>query len=118
MWGHYGLTPEQARIGGLNPKMFNSFLDGSKPAIESTAVANATGLAVPDNGLAFPPASVDDIPYVMRPRSEGGQLERKGMVEVISSLETDGREIPYYIRVAASVSCVCATANIRRRFEE
>jgi predicted homoserine dehydrogenase-like protein len=38
VWGYYGLTPEQAQVGGLNPKMFNSFLDGSKPAIESTAV--------------------------------------------------------------------------------
>ena len=34
VWGYYGLTPEQAKLGGLNPKMFNSFLDGSKPAIE------------------------------------------------------------------------------------
>ena len=51
VWGYYGLTPEQAERGGLNPKMFNSFLDGSKPSIESTAVANATGLAVPSNGL-------------------------------------------------------------------
>jgi predicted homoserine dehydrogenase-like protein len=29
VWGYYGLTPEQAERGGLNPKMFNSFLDGS-----------------------------------------------------------------------------------------
>jgi hypothetical protein len=93
--GHYGLTPEQAARGGLNPKMFNSFLDGSKPSIESTAVANATGLAVPSDGLLYPPASVEDIPFVTRPiASEGGVLERKGMVEVISSLETDGRKIP------------------------
>ena len=35
VWGYYGLTPEQAVRGGLNPKMFNSFLDGSKPSIES-----------------------------------------------------------------------------------
>ena len=42
VWGYYGLTPEQAVRGGLNPKMFNSFLDGSKPSIECTAVANAT----------------------------------------------------------------------------
>jgi predicted homoserine dehydrogenase-like protein len=28
VWGYYGLTPEQARIGGMNPQMFNSFLDG------------------------------------------------------------------------------------------
>ena len=57
MWGHYGLTPEQAKIGGLNPKMFNCFLDGSKPSIESTAVCNATGLTAPSNGLLYPPAS-------------------------------------------------------------
>lgn len=118
VWGHYGLTPEQARLGGLNPKMFNSFLDGSKPAIESTAVANATGLAVPDDGLAFPPASVDDIPYVMRPRSEGGVLARKGMVEVISSLEADGRAIPYDIRMGVWVCFEGDTEYIRRCFEE
>src|SRR5690606_26712742 len=87
VWGYYGLTPEQAERGGLNPKMFNSFLDGSKPSIESSAVANATGLAVPSNGLLYPPASIEDIPYVTRPVSEGGVLESKGMVEVVSSLE-------------------------------
>ena len=92
VWGNYGLTPEQARRGGLNPKMFNSFLDGSKPSIECTAVANATGLGVPSNGLLYPPASVEDIPFVTRPISEGGVLERKGMVEVISSLEADGAQ--------------------------
>lgn len=118
VWGNYGLTPEQAQRGGLNPKMFNSFLDGSKPAIESTAVANATGLAVPDNGLAFPPASVDDIPYVMRPKSEGGVLERKGMVEVISSLEADGRAIPYEIRMGVWVCFEGETDYIRNCFEE
>ncbi|MFM9156032.1 MAG: Gfo/Idh/MocA family oxidoreductase, partial [Polynucleobacter victoriensis] len=99
VWGNYGLTPEQAVRGGLNPKMFNSFLDGSKPSIESTAVANATGLDVPSNGLLYPPASVEDIPYVTRPISEGGVLEKKGMVEVISSLEANGRKIPYDIRM-------------------
>ena len=78
VWGNYGLSPEQAERGGLNPKMFNSFLDGSKPAIESTAVANATGLAVPSNGLLYPPASIADIPSVTRPISEGGVLEKKG----------------------------------------
>lgn len=64
VWGYYGLTPEQAKVGGLNPKMFNSFLDGSKPAIESTAICNATGLVAPPDGLSYPPASVDDIPFV------------------------------------------------------
>ncbi len=118
VWGNYGLTPEQALRGGLNPKMFNSFLDGSKPSIECTAVANATGLAVPSNGLLYPPASVEDIPFVTRPIAEGGVLERKGMVEVISSLEADGRKIPYDIRMGVWVTVEAETDYIKNCFEE
>ena len=118
VWGNYGLTPEQATRGGLNPKMFNSFLDGSKPSIECTAVANATGLTVPSNGLLYPPASVEDIPFVTRPISEGGVLERKGMVEVISSLEANGRKIPYDIRMGVWVTVEAETEYIKNCFEE
>jgi predicted homoserine dehydrogenase-like protein len=118
VWGYYGLTPEQAARGGLNPKMFNSFLDGSKPSIESTAVSNATGLAVPSDGLLYPPASVEDIPFVTRPKSEGGVLEKKGMVEVISSLEPNGRKIPYDIRMGVWVTVEAETEYIKNCFEE
>ncbi len=118
VWGHYGLTPAQAERGGLNPKMFNSFLDGSKPSIESTAVANATGLTVPGNGLLYPPASIADIPSVTRPKSEGGVLEQKGMVEVISSLEPDGTPIDYDIRMGVWVTVEAETDYIKNCFEE
>ncbi len=118
VWGHYGLTPEQAARGGLNPKMFNSFLDGSKPSIECTAVANATGLAVPGDGLRYPPASIADIPFVTRPKSEGGVLEKKGMVEVISSLEPDGRVIPHDIRMGVWVTVEAETDYVKHCFEE
>jgi len=118
VWGNYGLTPEQALRGGLNPKMFNSFLDGSKPSIESAAVANATGLGVPSDGLLYPPASVEDIPFVTRPKSEGGVLERKGMVEVVSSLEANGRKIPYDIRMGVWVTVEAETEYIKNCFEE
>ncbi len=118
VWPNYGLTPEQAKRGGLNPKMFNSFLDGSKPSIECTAVANATGLDVPTDGLRYPPASVADIPRVTRPRSEGGVLDHKGMVEVISSLEADGRPIPYDIRMGVWVTIEAETDYIKNCFEE
>ncbi len=118
VWGHYGLTPEQAKTGGLNPKMFNSFLDGSKPSIECTAVCNATGLVAPPDGLTYPPASVDDIPFVCRPISEGGVLHRKGQVEVVSSLEKDGRAIPYDIRFGVFVVFEGETEYIRNCFKE
>jgi predicted homoserine dehydrogenase-like protein len=93
VWAHYGLTPEEARAGGMNPQMFNSFLDGTKSAIEMAAIANATGLDVPAGGLLFPPCGVDDLPHVMRPREHGGVLEKSGVVEVVSSLERDGRGV-------------------------
>jgi len=118
VWGYYGLTPEQARIGGLNAKMFNSFLDGSKPSIECTAVCNATGLVPPPDGLAYPPGSIDDIPSLCRPRSEGGVLHQKGQVEVISSLKRDGTPIDYDIRFGVFVVFEGDTEYIRNCFKE
>jgi predicted homoserine dehydrogenase-like protein len=90
VWAHYGLTPEEAARGGMNPQMFNSFLDGTKSAIEMAAIANAAGLDVPRDGLGFPPCGVDDLPEVLR---GGRALEHDGMVEVVSSLERDGRPV-------------------------
>ncbi len=93
VWGHYGLTPEEAKKAGMNPQMFNSFLDGTKSAIEMVAIANACGLDVPSQGLAFPPCGVDDLAHVLRPRELGGQLEKRGIAETVSSLERDGRPV-------------------------
>jgi predicted homoserine dehydrogenase-like protein len=118
VWGYYGLTPEQAKLGGLNPKMFNSFLDGSKPAIETTAVCNATGLTPAPEGLVYPPGSIDEIPALMRPRGEGGVLHHKGQVEVISSLRADGTPIPYDIRFGVFVVFEGETEYIQRCFSE
>jgi predicted homoserine dehydrogenase-like protein len=93
VWSHYGLTPEQARSAGMNSQMFNSFLDGTKSALEMAAIANACGMDVPSDGLSFPPCGVDDLAHVLRPRAVGGCLEREGLVEVVSSLERDGRPV-------------------------
>jgi predicted homoserine dehydrogenase-like protein len=93
VWSHYGLSAAEAQSAGMNPQMFNSFLDGTKSAIEMAAIANATGLDVPTDGLLFPPCGVDDLPHVMRPIEVGGVLEKSGVVEVVSSLERDGRGV-------------------------
>ena len=118
VWGHYGLTPEEAKVGGLNPKMFNSFLDGSKPAIETSAVCNATGLTPAPAGLEYPPGAVDEIPTLMRPKAEGGVLHHKGQVEVISSLKRDSTPIAYDIRFGVFVVFEGETEYIQRCFHE
>jgi predicted homoserine dehydrogenase-like protein len=61
---------------------------------------------------------VDEIPALMRPRSEGGVLHHKGQVEVISSLQTDGTPIPYDIRFGVFVVFEGETDYIKRCFEE
>ena len=93
IWDHYGLTPEQAAEAGMNSQMFNSFLDGTKSALEMAAISNGTGLKAPENGLCFPPAGMDDLAHVLRPKSVGGQLAEAGMVEVVTSIERDSRPV-------------------------
>ncbi len=98
VWDYYGLSTQEAAAGGLNPKMFNSFLDGTKSAIEMGALANATGLGVPDDGLLFPAVGTSMLSQVLKPKEFGGVLANSGTVEVVSSLERDGTEIPDNLR--------------------
>ncbi|MDY8109390.1 flagellar biosynthesis protein FlgA [Fulvimarina sp. 2208YS6-2-32] len=93
VWDHYGLTPEAARAGGMNPQMFNSFLDGTKSALEMAAISNASGLLSPKDGLRFPPAGTHDLAEVLKPKAVGGMLDEAGMVECVSSVERDGRHV-------------------------
>jgi len=118
VWGFYGLTEDQAREGGMNPQMFNSFLDGTKSGIEMAAIANATGLAPPEDGLAFPPAGTSELPTVLRPHNEGGILPRKGMVEVVSSVRRDGSAIPDDLRWGVYAVFEGETDYARRCFTE
>jgi predicted homoserine dehydrogenase-like protein len=93
VWDHFGISPAEAAAAAMNAKMFNSFVDGTKSAIEMAAVANATGLEPQGRGLSFFPCGVHDLATVLRPAGNGGQLERAGTVEVISDLERDGRHV-------------------------
>ena len=93
VWGHYGFSEEQVAGGDFNAQMFNSFLDGTKSALEMAAVSNGCDLNPPSNGLEFPPCGVDDLPHIFRTISEGGILTQKGTVEVTSSVERDGRPV-------------------------
>jgi predicted homoserine dehydrogenase-like protein len=87
----------------INPKMFNSFVDGTKSGIEMTAVCNATGLVPQSDGLGFPPSSRYELAEVCKPKSEGGMLEKKGVTEVVSSLYRDGKDVPHHIAMGTYV---------------
>jgi predicted homoserine dehydrogenase-like protein len=98
VWEHMGISAQEAAAAGMNAQMFNSFFDGTKSAIEMTAVANACDLRVPSDGLSFPPVGVDALPEALRPSAEGGLLEAMGQVEVVSCLERDGSPVERDLR--------------------
>jgi predicted homoserine dehydrogenase-like protein len=118
VWDYYGITPERAEAGGMNPKMFNSFLDGTKSAIEMAAVANATGLTPAPQGLAFPPVGAEQLAEALKPRTEGGTLHHKGQVEVISCLERDGSPVERDLRWGVYVVYEGPGAYTARCFQE
>ena len=97
--------------------MFNSFLDGTKSAIEMAAVANATGLHAPA-GLTFPAVDVGDLPVILKPIEDGGILTHRGQVEVISSLQADGSPVPRDLRWGVYVTFAAGSEYVRRCFSE
>jgi predicted homoserine dehydrogenase-like protein len=118
VWKNRGVNPADAEKGGMNPQMFNSFIDGTKSAIEMAAVANATGLLPAENGLTFPPASIEQLPQILKPASAGGMLERAGQVEVVSSANRDGSNVPNNIRWGVFVTFTSDNEYTRRCFRE
>ena len=118
VWEHYGFNQAKVAGGELNPRMFNSFLDGTKSAIEMAAVANATGLQPQPEGLNFPACSRDKLPEICRPRSSGGCLSHAGTVEVVSSLERDGRPVLRDLRWGVYVTFAAPNDYVKDCFAE
>ena len=118
VWDCFGLTQEKAARGGMNPKMFNSFIDGSKSGIEMTAVCNATGLTPQPHGLSFPPATCNDLARICKPRERGGVLAHKGTVEVVSSLNRDMTPVPHHLQMGTYVVVEAGHEYVRHCAEE
>jgi predicted homoserine dehydrogenase-like protein len=102
----------------INPKMFNSFIDGTKSGIEMTAVCNATGLLPQSDGLSFPPSSRFELADVCKPKSEGGTLEKAGVTEVISSVDREERDVPHHLAMGTFVVFEGESDYARRCFRE
>lgn len=118
VWEHYGFTTEQVESGQLNARMFNSFIDGTKSAIEMAAVANATGLTPAPEGLGFPPAGAEDLAQICRPQQDGGSLHHSQTVEVVSSLQRDGSTVERDLRWGVFVTFKATTDYVARCFSE
>lgn len=118
VWDYYGLTAERAEKSGMNAKMFNSFLDGTKSAIEMAAVANACDLEAPAGGLTFPPCATGQLASKLIPSSDGGVLDKKGTVEVVSSRTREGIDIPDDLRWGVYVTFEAPTDYVERCFSD
>ena len=118
VWSFFGWSDEEVAKGDFNPKMYNSFTDGTKAAIEMAAVANGTGLDCPDDGLAFPPTGLHDLAKVFRPAADGGRLARSGLVDIAASQEPDGREVFNNIRYGVFVTFKANNEYTRACFKQ
>jgi len=98
VFDHYGAEAESLKRDAVNPRMFNSFLDGTKSSIEMAAVSNATGLLPSESGLTFPAVGTDRLAEMLRPAGVGGLLEHAETVEVVSCVEADGAPVPNDLR--------------------
>jgi predicted homoserine dehydrogenase-like protein len=102
----------------INPKMFNSFVDGTKSGIEMTAVCNATGLVPQSEGLSFPPATRFELADICKPKAAGGTLEKAGVTEVTSSVYRDGRDVPHHLALGTYIVFEGGSDYARRCFKE
>jgi len=74
---------ERAAKEGASPKMLASFSDGTKTMVEMAAVSNATGFLPDVPGMHGPEGTWANLTQVLRLKSEGGVLNRYGVVEYV-----------------------------------
>jgi predicted homoserine dehydrogenase-like protein len=115
---NYFVDADVAKRGNMNPKMSTSFIDGTKSAIEMTAVCNATGLTPQANGLSFPPVSCYELADVLKPSSAGGSLDHAGTTEVISCLHRDGTDVEHHLQMGVYVVVEADNDYVSHCFEE
>jgi homoserine dehydrogenase len=118
VWDNYGITAEEAKKAGMNPKMFNSFVTGDKSSIEMAAVANASGLKCPNNGLTYPAVNVYDIANKLIPRDNGGLIDCEGQVEVISSIDIKKNQIKNDLRWGVYIVIKAQNNYVKECFKE
>ena len=100
---------EEARSLGQNPKMFCSFRDASKTMIEMAAVSNATGLVQDIPGMHGPSILLKDFASTFSLKSQGGILNRNGVVDFVRPPLNERGEVDYVNGLPNGLFCVATT---------
>lgn len=113
-----GLDESYADRLDLNPRMYNSFYDGTKVAVEACAVANATGFRPDVTGMHLPTAEISEIPEKLRPKADGGILNDTGVVETVSTVYPDGSMVQEDISMGVFVVTRSPVDRVREYLSE
>ncbi len=89
-WATPETYAEMARKNQMNPKMYNSFRDGTKSQTEMVAVSNVLGMPPAVRGMHEPHAAWPDLGRVFALRSQGGILEAAGVVDMANAVDGAG----------------------------
>lgn len=80
----FGLSESFIENNDPNPRMYNTFLDGTKVSVELCAAANAIGLT-PDSGEPhIPKTDQEGVLETLRPKGDGGVLDEKGVIDGVT----------------------------------
>jgi predicted homoserine dehydrogenase-like protein len=113
----FGFTQEEIERLKLNPKMYNSFIDTTKCAVEMVAVCNATGLKPDIRGMHFPLGSIKDVPKLLSLKKDGGILDNEGIVDVITRVKPNGKRIRNDIRWGIFVVVTSDSRDVKGLFK-
>jgi predicted homoserine dehydrogenase-like protein len=70
-------------------RMYNTFLDGTKVAVELCAAANALGFPPDAGGIHMPETDRDGLLEALRPTEDGGRLERTGVIDAVTPTDAN-----------------------------
>ena len=111
-------TPRRSRSGDFNAQMFNSFLDGTKAASRWRRWRTRPASRRRPTGSRSRRAASTTCRACCGRARDGGQLDHAGQVEVISSLERDGRPVFRDLRWGVYVTFAAEHEYVRRCFHE
>lgn len=80
----YGVSEAFIEQNDPSREMYNTFLDGTKVAIELCAAANAMGMRPDSGGMHMPTTNREGLLDTLIPESAGGVLKETGVIDAVT----------------------------------